>query len=126
MKSRSTKSVALLAAALLSMSVSSALARDRYHDGWHDAHHDRVAARRAGVVAGAIPYGVARSSQTSRNEQEFQRCLDHGQEYYYCDEQFRRDQYGDQRAARRAAVAVGATTRAVVRRNRWEDRHDDW
>lgn len=109
--------VAMLLVALLS--IGNAQARDRY-DRWED---DRRDARRAGVVTGAVTYGVARGVQNERERQDIEDCRRDTGDYAYCERYDYRNEQQDRRQARRTAVVVGATTSAIVRSNR---RHDRW
>jgi hypothetical protein len=110
-----------------SLAIDTAQARGRYdrHDRWDDYRDDRRDARRAGVIAGAVTYGVARSVQNERNDDDRDDCIRDTGDYEYCDRRAYREERHDRRDARRAAVVVGATTGAIVRSNRRRDRWYD-
>jgi hypothetical protein len=111
----------LVAAAALAPGVAQAR-RDGY---WDEVREDRRDARRAGVIAGAITYGVVRSAQQQDVREEEDDCIRDTGDYEYCDRLGDREERQDRSQARRTAVVIGATTRAVVRDKRRRDRWDD-
>jgi hypothetical protein len=116
-------------AALLiaSLAIDAAEARGRHdrHDRWDDYRDDRRDARRAGVIAGAVTYGIVRGAQNDRNEDDRDDCIRDTGDYEYCDRRAYREERDDRRDARRTAIVVGATTGAIVRSNRRRDRWYD-
>lgn len=114
--------IAVTAMLLLTMLAAGlAEARNRYDR--HDYREDSRDARRAGVIAGAVTYGVARSVQNENNEDDRDDCIRDTGDYDYCNRVAYRDERHDRRDARRTAVVIGAGTSAIVRSNR---RHDRW
>lgn len=111
---------------LATLAAGKAEARDRHYnnyDRYDDIRDDRRDARRAGIVAGAVTYGVVRTVQTDRQYQDREYCLRETGDYAYCERLEYRDNQQDRREARRTAVTVGVVTGSVVRSNR---RHDRW
>jgi hypothetical protein len=113
--------LALVASAALLPRVADA-SRNSY---WQEVREDRRDARRAGVVAGAITYGVVRSAQREEVRDEEDDCIRDTGDYDYCDRLADREERQDRRQARRTAVVLGATTRAIVRDKKRRDRWDD-
>jgi hypothetical protein len=114
-KSRLIQVLILIALVALS---SNALAWKRHHNNnnnWGDNYENRRDARRAGAIAGAITYNVVRSNQNQRTYENREDCLQYTNDYDYCTHQSYQDERENRRDARRTAVLVGATTRAIVR-----------
>lgn len=110
------KGLLLIALAVIS---SNALADKRQNNNnnnnWGDNYDNRRDARRAGAIAGVITYDVVRSNQNQRAYENREDCMQNINDYEYCDNQSYQDERDDRRDARRTAVIVGATTRAIVR-----------
>lgn len=121
-----TRAAALALLALAVFPMADAEARDRHgHSRWDEIREDRRDARRAGVIAGAITYGVVRSANANEAEEHRDDCIRDTGDDDYCDRLAYREERQDRRDARRAAVMVGASTRAIVRNKRRHDRWDD-
>lgn len=107
----------ILLIALCALS-SNALAGKHHHNNnnnWGDNYDNRRDARRAGAIAGAITYNVVRSNQNQRAYENREDCMQYTNDYEYCDRQAYQEERDNRRDARRTAVIVGATTRAIVR-----------
>jgi hypothetical protein len=107
---------ALVMMLLAALSAGPATARDPY-----DRYQDRSEARRAGVIAGAVTYGVVRNIQDSDDREDREACYRNTHDYDYCDLREYRDDQQERRQARRTAVVVGVGTTAIVRSNRRRD-----
>jgi Ni/Co efflux regulator RcnB len=128
MKNKIAFRLAVAATLGIAMLSSQASARDKWDKERNRRHHhsdrwedwdNRRDARRAGVIAGTIASGIARSAATSNARENYEECMTYYSydRYYdqYCREQYYYDMQNGRRAARRAGVIVGLTTREIVR-----------
>lgn len=116
---------AALGIALLSPQASARNNWDKNRDRKHQNHDrwenwdNRRDARRAGILAGTIATGIANSASKDNARENYQACMTYysQDQYYdqYCREQYYQDMQNGRRAARRAGVVVGLTTREIVR-----------
>jgi hypothetical protein len=117
--------LALLGVALLPSEASARNNWDKDRDRRHNNHDrwenwdNRRDARRAGIVAGTIASGIARSANKENARDNYEECMSYysQDQYYdqYCREQYYQDMQSGRRAARRAGVVVGLTAREIVR-----------
>ena len=85
------------------------------NNGWHNNWENRRDARRAGVVAGVVTAGVVGAAAQAEVREQYQECMMATGYDYFCERQRYEDAQRARRGTRRAAVIVGATTRAIVR-----------
>lgn len=88
---------------------------DGRHNGWHNDWENRRDARRAGVVAGVVTATVVGSAAQAEVREQYQECVMATGYDYECERRRYDDAQRARRGTRRAAVAVGVTTRAIVR-----------